>query len=222
MADAKQTTSMQPGPYPYGGEAVWVDFLARFFGDEERGYEGDLSLRESQRESKMDAWDDYEQSIQGATQNYLRDLNNVQPIGISFGGQSMGQIIPQRPQELARKKYVASSTLPQQKLAFMAENTPESAALQNLSLLQQLAGQMQGWRYGIPTQTTSGSYDQGALKDTADLLDIGTSGLSLLGAVTGGDKGGNNVLAQGGNAIKNVWGNYGPDSWSDLNPFTWF
>lgn len=217
MSSASQKTSQQPGPYPYGGEAIWEEYLARKFGDTGRGYEGELALKEQQQdwlaENLGNVWNEYEGGFQNSVNQYLSDLGSISPVGISLGGQPVGNLIPQRPQELAAKQHAARTNLPMQKLAFMEKHLPTFAP-QNpeLSFLQGLEGLglgIQGMRYGIPTQRTSANVDQGTLADIADWIGIGKEGWKLLANV-------------GEFNIGDLWESYGPDSWSDLNPMNWF
>jgi hypothetical protein len=206
MADAKQTTKRQPGPYPHGGEAIWDEFLRQSFGDEESGAPGYLDLQEDQQDWLNQQFDDYSSKVQGPTQGFVNTLQGQQeeimtakPTIFSFGGEPFAKYIPKGPERRARtmanlgaKEYTTQMALPAQELSWAQKYTPQGPQLDYLNLLSQIAMPMQELRYGIPTSRTDTDYERSAAGQAGDWVDLLSSGYGLADSLWSGgsdDKG---------------------------------
>lgn len=81
----QQTTTQMPGPYPFGGEAIWSEYINRFFGDEGKGYSGLLDMLEAQQAERQGAFDTYHDTMTGAYGKLQGDLEHALGAGNRYG-----------------------------------------------------------------------------------------------------------------------------------------
>lgn len=192
MADqkAQQTTTQMPGPYPFGGEAIWTEFINRYFGDEESGHPGMLDMLEQDQDYKKGLVDQYTGAIDRAQQN---------TIPATLGGQTFN-LYPKGGINLARKKMQAQQGL-----------SPVRPKLSYLDQLGDLSSQMQQWRYGIPTQKQTGSMDRpgpSTMEQVGGWMNVAGGGADLLGSldsISGGAIG-DKLTDWGGQAVDWIGG----------------
>ena len=161
MPEASQQTKQEPGPYPKGGAEAWEQFLFKFFGDEGSGDPGAQQLYQDQADYLQDALSQYEQSMQ-----------NIQPTQVSLGGQPITSVYPQGPQDMAGKLFKAKTSI-----------TPQMGQIESLNLLNQLANNIQTWRYGTPTQQTTGEIEQDTSGEIADWVNVASTGWDLISSI---------------------------------------
>jgi hypothetical protein len=153
--EQNQTTTREPGPYPFGGEEIWQQFLNQYFGDEESGTPGLLDLlQDNAREARGQYGQLWQNTLQPAYQSYRQDLNQAMRSGdrfqnrmapfmndvtrqlatsarnrvpVNIGGHTF-QLAPQGGVNLAQKRYAMGRDVATPLFEFEAQQQPRIAS----------------------------------------------------------------------------------------------
>lgn len=125
------------------------------------------------------------------------------PINIQFGGNPIGSLMMRggiNMRDLERKERM---TVPNEEWMFAQQLPKHAAAMKEFDLLRDIAGQLQGLRYGVPSQSSSQTVSQplDILGGVGNLVEAGTGAYDLFKTITSPKSVGANVVSQGLNAV---------------------